>query len=262
MNTTDPPMAIPPPMPLYTFPRSRTPDAPPMTGFAHSLPVIRHRMSKAKLRRGKPLREPLQDPRRGLLLAHWFGVRDREENELSVAKAEREAKRQQAEAAALALSTLVTAPTATLGEEGSLCVDGAAAPTAQEPAGIGVRRKEGRKEGGMSCPCLVTSREGEPERRARARDRTTRDGRAREPGSSSARLRLGRCPAGGDGVVRGGVPAEPAGRTGDASARGGGRGRRQGRQGRGRGEGAAREAAGLRHGGSGRVTHRPAGERR
>ena len=89
MNTTDPPMAIPPPMPLYTFPRSRTPDAPPMTGFAHSLPVIRHRMSKAKLRRGKPLREPLQDPRRGLLLAHWFGVRDREENELSVAKAER-----------------------------------------------------------------------------------------------------------------------------------------------------------------------------
>ncbi|KAH8057385.1 zinc carboxypeptidase [Aureococcus anophagefferens] len=41
---------VPPPLPLYTFPRSQTPDAPPMTGFAHSLPVVRHRTSATSAR--------------------------------------------------------------------------------------------------------------------------------------------------------------------------------------------------------------------
>ncbi|KAJ1447346.1 hypothetical protein M885DRAFT_576130 [Pelagophyceae sp. CCMP2097] len=83
---------IPPPLPLYTFPRSKTPEQPPRTGFAHTLPVVHHRIApRAEDARPLPLREPLQDPRRGLLLAQWFGARDREESEILAAqRSERE----------------------------------------------------------------------------------------------------------------------------------------------------------------------------
>ena len=54
----DQPTAIPPPMPLYTFPRaSDASEGPPMTGFSHSLPVLRHRTQPARRRRGTALRE-------------------------------------------------------------------------------------------------------------------------------------------------------------------------------------------------------------
>ncbi|KAH8071529.1 hypothetical protein JL720_11413 [Aureococcus anophagefferens] len=127
---------VPPPLPLYTFPRSQTPDAPPMTGFAHSLPVVRHRTSTGKgpSRRGGALREPLQDPRRGLLLAHWFGVRDREEAELSQAKLDREAKRRQAEMAALQLSHLGLAAAA--GDGGPLSVEGVGVGDSDGPTAV------------------------------------------------------------------------------------------------------------------------------
>ena len=116
---------IPPPLPLwgrgvlpsvvragslvarrYNFPRSHEQQnaAPPLTGFAHSLPIIKHRVARSSLRRGTPLREPLQDPRRGLHLARWFHERDRNEFEASQAKKERETKKRRDAALAAALA--------------------------------------------------------------------------------------------------------------------------------------------------------------
>ncbi|KAJ8609708.1 hypothetical protein CTAYLR_008434 [Chrysophaeum taylorii] len=70
-----PSVMIPPPLPLYPFPQS--PEQPPLTGFAHTLPVVRHASSSCSSR----LREPLQDPRRGVVLGQWFAAREREESE-------------------------------------------------------------------------------------------------------------------------------------------------------------------------------------
>lgn len=161
--TGDPPVVVPPPLPLYTFPRAQTPDAPPMTGFAHSLPVVRHRTRGAAARRGLALREPLQDPRRGLLLAHWFGVRDREETDLYAAKAERELKRRQAEMAALQLSHLQLSAAATAqaggagsaaasGDEGGLAVEGVGVDGANQGGG-----GDGAGGGGAGDPAQRTA---------------------------------------------------------------------------------------------------------
>lgn len=70
-------MQIPPPLPLYSFPQSKSPNQPPLTGFSHSLPVVRH-LNRTAVDRPL-LREPLQDPRRGMALAQWFRSREREE---------------------------------------------------------------------------------------------------------------------------------------------------------------------------------------
>ena len=61
-------------------------------------------MARSSLRRGTPLREPLQDPRRGLHLARWFHERDRNEFEASQAKKERETKKRRDAALAAALA--------------------------------------------------------------------------------------------------------------------------------------------------------------
>ena len=92
---------IPPPLPLYNFPKSFEAQnvAPPLTGFSHSLPIVRHRVASSAARRGTPLREPLQDPRRGLHLSRWFHERDNAEFEASRLKKERDLRRKFAEEA-------------------------------------------------------------------------------------------------------------------------------------------------------------------